>query len=308
MEVFAAGVNRADVLQRQGHYPAPPRRAARRAGPRVRRHRGRGRPRGRRPARPPLARGRPRHGPAWAAARSPLSCWSPPTRRCPCPSALTLEQAAATPEAFLTAWDALRARRGCAPARSCWCTRRAAASAPRRCSSRARAAPPWPAPRARRTSSSAAARWACSTRSSSRAPTGRRPRASPTRCWPPPPAGPADVILDVVGAAYLDENLRALAPRGRLLCLGLLGGATGRAAARAPASSATPPSSAPRCATALTRRRPRWPPASARRCCRCSPTAASRRWWTRCCPMSEVRAAHERVERGDVFGKLVLRW
>lgn len=37
----------------------------------------------------------------------------------------------------------------------------------------------------------------------------------------------ADLILDLVGAAYLEENLAALAPRGRLICVGLLGGAKG---------------------------------------------------------------------------------
>lgn len=37
----------------------------------------------------------------------------------------------------------------------------------------------------------------------------------------------ADLILDLVGAAYLEENLIALAPRGRLICVGLLGGAKG---------------------------------------------------------------------------------
>jgi len=36
-----------------------------------------------------------------------------------------------------------------------------------------------------------------------------------------------DVILDPVGGAYLDRNVRALAHRGRLVIIGLLGGATG---------------------------------------------------------------------------------
>ena len=36
-----------------------------------------------------------------------------------------------------------------------------------------------------------------------------------------------DVILDLVGASYLAANLDALAPRGRLLLVGTLGGATG---------------------------------------------------------------------------------
>ena len=36
----------------------------------------------------------------------------------------------------------------------------------------------------------------------------------------------ADVILDLVGASYLEANLDALAPRGRLMLVGTLGGAT----------------------------------------------------------------------------------
>ena len=35
-----------------------------------------------------------------------------------------------------------------------------------------------------------------------------------------------DVILDVIGAEYLDRNLKALAPRGRITFVGLMGGAT----------------------------------------------------------------------------------
>lgn len=36
-----------------------------------------------------------------------------------------------------------------------------------------------------------------------------------------------DVILDFIGSPYLDANLRALAPRGRLILIGLMGGAKG---------------------------------------------------------------------------------
>jgi NADPH2:quinone reductase len=42
--------------------------------------------------------------------------------------------------------------------------------------------------------------------------------------------GGAAVVLDCVGAAYLEENLRALATRGRLVLLGTLGGGGGGAA------------------------------------------------------------------------------
>jgi NADPH:quinone reductase-like Zn-dependent oxidoreductase len=37
----------------------------------------------------------------------------------------------------------------------------------------------------------------------------------------------ADIVIDTVGAAYLEENVRALAPRGVIVCLGLLGGVQG---------------------------------------------------------------------------------
>lgn len=36
-----------------------------------------------------------------------------------------------------------------------------------------------------------------------------------------------DIILDCIGASYLERNLRALAPDGRLVCIGLMGGARG---------------------------------------------------------------------------------
>jgi NADPH:quinone reductase len=41
--------------------------------------------------------------------------------------------------------------------------------------------------------------------------------------------GGANMILDCVGAAYFEENLRALAPRGRMVMLGTMGGAVGPA-------------------------------------------------------------------------------
>jgi putative PIG3 family NAD(P)H quinone oxidoreductase len=36
-----------------------------------------------------------------------------------------------------------------------------------------------------------------------------------------------DVVIDTVGGAYLEENVRALAPRGTVVCLGLLAGVQG---------------------------------------------------------------------------------
>lgn len=40
-------------------------------------------------------------------------------------------------------------------------------------------------------------------------------------------AGGADVIFDIMGAAYLDRNIDALAPDGQLVIIGMQGGATG---------------------------------------------------------------------------------
>ena len=36
-----------------------------------------------------------------------------------------------------------------------------------------------------------------------------------------------DLILDMVGASYLARNVESLAPEGRLVLIGLMGGATG---------------------------------------------------------------------------------
>ncbi|MFT3754954.1 MAG: NAD(P)H-quinone oxidoreductase [Pseudoxanthomonas sp.] len=38
-----------------------------------------------------------------------------------------------------------------------------------------------------------------------------------------------DIVLDCIGAKYLERNLRALAPDGRLVCIGLLGGSRAEA-------------------------------------------------------------------------------
>lgn len=78
----------------------------------------------------------------------------------------------------------------------------------------------------------------------------------------------ADVILDIIGAAYLDRNIDALASDGQLVVIGMQGGVKGelnlgklvskRARVIGTALRAVP-------STARTARVPSWP-----------------RWWSRC--------------------------
>ena len=134
IKVAAAGVNRPDVLQRQGRYPPPPGASdipglevagtSRRSAPavhRVARRRSRLRARRRRRIRGVL-RGAGAAVPAVAARH-----WiSRPRRR--------------FPETFFTVWTNVFERGRLQPASRCWCTAARAASARRRSSWRARAA------------------------------------------------------------------------------------------------------------------------------------------------------------------------
>jgi putative PIG3 family NAD(P)H quinone oxidoreductase len=116
-----------------------------------------------------------------------------------------------------------------------------------------------------------------------------------------------DVCLDAVGAAYLDENLRAMAPLGRLVLLGLMGGAMGEI----------------NLGLVLTRRLRVMGTVLRSRSLEEKAQLAQR--FTRAVlpkfatgmlkpvidtvlPMTAVRAAHERMERNETLGKIVLTW
>lgn len=117
----------------------------------------------------------------------------------------------------------------------------------------------------------------------------------------------ADVVLDTVGAAYLAENVRALATNGRLVCLGLLGGQTGelplgqllvrRATVIGTTLRARPLEEKAALAQAFARA---ILPAFA--------TGRLRPVIDAVLPMSDVREAHRRLEANETFGKLVLAW
>lgn len=117
----------------------------------------------------------------------------------------------------------------------------------------------------------------------------------------------ADVILDSIGAAYLGENIQALASCGRLVVVGLLGGATGELplgallAKRARVMGTVLRSRALEEKATLAR-------AFTREVLPLFEQGKLKPIVDSVLPMSEVRTAHQRMEKNDSFGKIVLRW
>ncbi|MBX3248016.1 MAG: NAD(P)H-quinone oxidoreductase [Myxococcales bacterium] len=119
--------------------------------------------------------------------------------------------------------------------------------------------------------------------------------------------GGADVIVDTIGAKYLSENLRAIAPGGRVVTLGLLGGAKGeldlgrllarRVTWRGSVLRARPLEEKATLAQAF-----------ARQVLPLFERGVLRPVVDEVMPMAEIGAAHARMESNEVFGKLVLRW
>ena len=115
-----------------------------------------------------------------------------------------------------------------------------------------------------------------------------------------------DVVLDLVGASYLSANMEALAPRGRLMLVGTLGGARGefdfglamRKRLRVTGTVLRARSTAEK-ADAVGRFAREVVPLFARRLLR--PVVDS------LFPLEEVSAAHRRLESNETFGKVVLK-
>jgi NADPH:quinone reductase len=115
-----------------------------------------------------------------------------------------------------------------------------------------------------------------------------------------------DVIADIVGGAYLERNVETLALEGRLSLIATLGGATGtlpigklmskRAAIVASTLRARTPAQKSEIADRL--RRHIWPLLPDRKTIR--PLIDST------FPLTEASAAHERMESGNHIGKIVL--
>lgn len=117
----------------------------------------------------------------------------------------------------------------------------------------------------------------------------------------------ADVVLDTIGAPYFEENLRALAPRGRVVLLGTMGGGHATAPlglwlAKRATIIGTVLRSRPleeKAALAQAFTREILPLFVAGRL---KPVVDA------VLPMSDVREAHRRMERNETVGKIVLRW
>ncbi len=117
----------------------------------------------------------------------------------------------------------------------------------------------------------------------------------------------ADVILDTVGAAYLGENIAALATGGRLLLVGLMGGASGELALGALLAKRA------RVLGTVLRARPLEEKAAlaqafSRDVLPLLQRGALKPVVDRVLPMAEIQAAHRLMESNQSFGKIVLSW
>ncbi len=296
VEVAAAGLNRADLLQRRGAYPAPP--------------------------------GYPADVPGLeyagkvAAVGSRVTRWKAGDRvmgivgggamathltvhereALPVPEDLALTHAAAIPEAFLTAFDAIFAQAGLVAGEALLVHAVASGvgTAALQLARRAGA-------QVIGTSRTEAKLERCAELGLADAlhvTDGRFAEA--TRALT---AGRgADVLLDVVGGPYLEENLEALADRGRMVVIGLMGGRSAelplgallrrRLTVRGSVLRARPLEEKAALAQRFTREVvPAFAPGGG-----LAPVVDD------VLPMSEIQAAHERMERNETFGKIVLEW
>jgi NADPH2:quinone reductase len=116
-----------------------------------------------------------------------------------------------------------------------------------------------------------------------------------------------DVVLDGVGAAYLEENVRALAPGGRVVVIGLLAGAS------APLPLGLLLQKRARVFGSVLRSRPLEEKIALARLFSQRLLPLFERGVLRpvvdaVLPMRAAQEAHARLEAGDSFGKIVLAW
>lgn len=119
--------------------------------------------------------------------------------------------------------------------------------------------------------------------------------------------GGVDVLLDTIGAKYLVENLKAIAPRGRIVVIGLLGGTK----AELPLGVLVAKRVSLR--GSVLRSRPLEEKAAlaqrfSRQIVPLFEQGVLRPIIADVMPMTDIREAHRRMESNDLLGKLVLAW
>ena len=115
------------------------------------------------------------------------------------------------------------------------------------------------------------------------------------------------VILDTVGAAYLAQNVQVVAKQGRIIVIGLMGGVNGELplglllAKRASVHGSVLRSRSPEEKAALTR-------SFADDMLGKLSAGALRPIVDEVLPMTDIQTAHQRMDANETFGKLVLSW
>ena len=116
-----------------------------------------------------------------------------------------------------------------------------------------------------------------------------------------------DVILDTIGAAYLAQNVKVIGKKGRIIVIGLMGGVKGELALgtllakRASIHGSVLRSRSPEEKAELTK-------SFTDQMLGRFATEDLKPVIDDILPMTEIQAAHRRMEANETFGKLVLRW
>lgn len=297
VQVAACGLNRADILQRRGLYPAPPGAPAdipgleyagtvAAVGPGV----------------SSVAPGARVMGIVGGGAMATYLV-AKERELVPVPDGLSLERAAAIPEVFMTAYDALMLQAdvgmdarvlihavasgvGTAAVQLARVVGARTIGTSRTESKLARCAELGVAPD-------------CSVH------VAEGSFAAPVRAWAAPDG--IDAVLDLVGGAYLAENLQVLARRGRIVVVGLVGGISGKLSLATLLAKR-----AQIIGTVLRSRLPEEKAALAQRFTRAVvPLFVDGRLKPvidDVLPMKDIAEAHRRMEANETLGKLILRW
>jgi putative PIG3 family NAD(P)H quinone oxidoreductase len=294
VQVEAAGLNRADCLQRRGFYPAPP--------------------------------GVPADVPGLEiagvveAVGAEVEDWAPGDRvmgivggggmaervvteareLMSVPEGLSLEQAAAIPEAFLTAYDAVVLQGGLLKCESVLF--HAVASGVGTAGIQLAAVVGATSVGTSRTADKLSR---CSSLGLDHAVIVKDGRFADQVLGAVP--GGVDVILDTIGAAYLAQNIEVIAKKGRIIVIGLMGGVKAELSLGALlAKRASIRGSVLRSRTA--EEKAELTAAFSREMLGKFKTGELRPIIDDVLPMTEIQTAHTRMDANETFGKLVLSW